>query len=244
LIVVSALAALGGLLTAGLLSATQTGRQAAALERLVRSDVAADAGFLRLVAAIEDPGDALENAALQAPTRLDVADYELLLRIEANGSKIDVLAGDLALLGRYARQAGLDARDVAALLDALGAARDRQDGVAALEFARVALAGWRSGEELSRDITRFGGVGIDPTYASSRVLHAVPEVSPTDADRIAAAPPDERAQFARLSRYFSSTGRRFSLLARMGWGADNASEQRLPIEISTAGKVVVLAGRH
>ncbi len=242
LIVVSALAVLGGLLTAGLLSATQTGRQAAALERLVRAEVAADAGFYRLVAAIGDPGDTLESAALRGPTKITIGDDELWLRIEANGGKIDVLAGEPAMLERYMRQAGVDAYGVSALLDDLSAARKNQDGAAALEVVRIATAGLLPSEELNRDTTRFGGPGIDPIHASSRVLHAVPDLSPADADRIAAASPDERAADIHLSRYLSSGGRRFSLVTQVAWGQDEASEPCLPIEMSTAGKVALLAG--
>lgn len=242
LIVVSGLAVLGGLLTVSLLAATETGRQGAALERLVRSEVAADAGFYRLVAAIEDPADALETAALQGQAQLVIAGDELSLGVEANGSKIDVLAADLQLIERYARQAGLDGRDLSALLDRLGVARETGDGPAALEAIRVAITGLLPSQELSRDITRFGGSGIDPTYASSRVLHAVPDLGPADADRIAAAPLAERAQYAQLSRYFASAGRRFSLVTRVGWGANALSEGCLPIEISTAGRAVALAG--
>lgn len=244
LLVVSALAVLGGLLTAGLLAAAETGRQAAALERLVRSEVAADAGFYRLVAAIEDPADTLETVALQGQTTLAMTGDELSLGIEANGSKIDVLAADLQLIERYARQAGLNGPQVGALLGELGVARQDGDSVRALEVVRVAMVGLLPGGELRRDITRFGGPGIDPTYASSRVLHAVPDLSPADVERIAAASPEERAQFAQLSRHFSSAGRRFSLVARLRWGENAASESRLPIEISTAGKVVVLAHSH
>lgn len=239
LLVVSALAVLGGLLTAGLLAAAETGRQAAALERLVRGEAAADAGFYRLVAAIEDPADTLETVALQGQTTLAMTGDELSLGIEANGSKIDVLAADLQLIERYARQVGLNGPDVSALLDTLGAAREAGNGSAALEAIRVAMTGLLPSEELSRDITRFGAAGIDPTYASSRVLHAVPDLSPADADRIAAAPSAERAQYAQLSRYFASAGRRFSLLVRAG-----LLDQRLPLEMSTAGKVVVLAGAY
>ncbi|WP_141728262.1 hypothetical protein [Devosia insulae] len=241
LLVVSALAVLGALLTAGLLAAAQTGRQAAALERLVRSEVAAEAGFYRLVAAIEDPADTLETAALQGQTTLALAGNELLLGIETNGSKIDVPAADLQLIERYARQAGLDGRDLSALLAELGAARADGDGSAALEALRVAMTGLLPSQELNRDITRFGGSRIDPTYASRRVLHAVPDLSPADADRIAAAPPAERAQYAQLSRYFASGGRRFALVTRVAWGATDLSEGCLPIEISTAGRVIVLA---
>ncbi len=239
LIVVSALAVLGGLLSASLLGATQTSRQAAALERLVRSEVVADAGFRRLVAAIEDPSDTLENAALQEPTKVAFAANELSLRIEANGSKIDVLVAEPQLIERYASQAGLDTPGVAGLLDELGAARRDQDGAKALELVRVALTGLLPGDELNHDFTRFGGSGIDPTYASRRVLHAVPDLSLADADRIAAASPAERAQEAQLSRYFASGGRRFALVTQVA-----TSEWRLPIEISTAGKVIVLAGRR
>lgn len=242
LIVVSALAVLGGLLTAGLLAATETGRQAAALERLVRSEVAADAGFYRLVAAIEDPADALETTALQGPTKFVMAGDEVSLGIEANGSKIDVLAADLQLIERYARQAGLDGGGATALLEKLGAAREADNGPAALEAIRVVMTGLLPSEQLSRDITRFGSRGIDPTYASSRVLRAVPDLSPAEADRIAAASPEERAQFAQLSRYFASGGRRFALVTRIAWGANDRSEACLPIEISTAGRVIVVAG--
>ncbi len=244
LLVVAALAMVGGLLTAGLMSATQTSRQTAALERLVRGDVLAASGFQRLIAAIDGPQDILENEALRGAVSLSLADADVQLRIEANGSKIDVLAADLTLLENYLTQAGLERQRLAALLGDVGDARARSDSEGAIEAIRAVAAGLQPAEAFDRDLTRFGGPGIDPNYASSRVLRATPDLTPIDADRIAAAPEGERGEYARLSRYFTSTGRRFSLATRIEWAADAISERRLPIEISTSGKVMMLGGPH
>ena len=218
------------------------GRQTAALERLVRSDAIAVSGFQRLAAAIDESADVLENQALQGFVSLPLASAEILLGIEADGSKIDVLAADPLMLERYLTEASLDLRRVTILLGDIGVARSRSDGAGALEIVRAAIAGLLPTGAFDRDLTRFGSSGVDPTYASARVLHAIPDLAPSDADRIAATPAGERAQYARLSGYFASTGRHFSLVTRIGWGADAAAERRLPIEISTSGKVVVLAG--
>lgn len=242
--VVAALAGLGGLLTASLMATTHTSRQVAALERLVRSEVLGACGSYRLAAAIGDPADVLESLALQEAARVGIGDTEMSLRIEISGGKIDVLAAEVDLIERYAGQSGLAPPAVAGLLTDIGEARARADGAAALEAIRSALAGTLPLAEIDRDFTRFGGAGIDPSYASSRVLHAIPDLSPADADRIVAAAPEERAKDAHLSRYFSSTGRRFSLVTQAAWGANETSERRLPIEISTSGKVVVLAGPY
>lgn len=240
LLVVAALATLGGLLTASLMSATQTSRQTAALERLVRGDVLAESGFQRLIAAIDGPQDTLENEALSGAVSLSLADADVQLRIEAIGSKIDVLSADLLLLENYLTQAGVERQQLAALLADVGDARSRSDGEGAIEAVRAVGAGLQPA--FDRDLTRFGGPGIDPNYASSSVLRAIPDLAPIDADRIAATPEGERGEHARLSRYFTSTGRRFSLATRIEWAADAIAERRLPIEISTSGKVMVLGG--
>lgn len=242
LLVVAALAAVGGLLTAGLMTAMQSSRQTAALERLVRSDAIAASGFRRLATAIEEPADTLESEALRGPVDVSLGGTGLSLRVEANGSKIDVLAADITMIESYLRQTGLDPQSVTTVLDDVGKARSSANGAAALQIIRAAVIGLVPDSALSRDLTRFGGMGIDPNYASRRVLRAIPDLTPADAERMASAPEGGRAQYAHLSRYFASTGRRFSLLTTINWTADTMPERRLPIEISTSGKVVVLAG--
>lgn len=243
-IVVSALATIGGLVTASLIATTKTNQQTAALERLVRNEAIGISGSQRLAAAIDDPADALEAQALWGTVATKLANIEISFRIEPEGSKIDVLAAELGLIEGYASQVGLDPRSTTTLLGEIGKARGRSDGVTALEAVRVAMTGMLPAEGLDRDFTRFGGAGIDPSYASSRVLHAIPDLSPADADRIAATTPDERAQHVHLSRYFSSGGRRFTLVTQIAWSANETSERRLPIEISTSGKIIVLAGPY
>lgn len=243
LIVVAALATLGGLLTANLMAATHTSRQTAALERLVRSETIGTSGAYRLAAAIGDPADALENQALHGAVNVGVGGTGMSLRIETSGSKIDVLAAEMVLIEGYVSQSGLAPSAAATLLANISEARTRSDGAEALEAVRVALAGILPIADIERDFTRFGGPGIDPSYASAHVLHAIPDLSPADAARIAAAAPEDRAKDA-LSRYFSSTGRRFSLVTRIVWAPNETSERRLPIEISTAGQVIVLAGSY
>lgn len=244
LLVIGALATLAGLLTVTMLTAAQTSRASAALERLVRNSAVGDASALRMMAAIEDPADDLETRALRGSMTVAMGPVDTTLRIEAEASKIDVLFADVALLERYLVHRGFDASTVTALVQRLSVARESGDGVGALEALRVALTAALPTGEFDRDVTRFGGVGIDPISATGRVLLAIPDLSPAEAKRIAAASPEDRAQYAHSSRYFSSSGRRFSLVTTTARGVGQASERRLPIEISTAGKPIVLAGPY
>lgn len=242
MLVVAALATLGGLLTITLVAETRTSRQAAALERLLRAETIGTSGFYRLVAAIDDPADALEIQALQGMAAAQIGDTKPSLAIESSGGKIDVMAAEMSLLEGYLNRAGLAPSAATGVVGEVAEARVRRDGATALEAVRTALSGTFRPAELDMDLTRFGTAGIDPRHASNHVLHAIPDLAPTDAEQVAAAPLEERPRSLHLSRYFASMGRRFSLVTRVDFGPGHLLERQLPIELSTSGKVIVLGG--
>ncbi|MBI4924141.1 MAG: hypothetical protein HY834_20590 [Devosia nanyangense] len=239
-----ALATISAVITASIVGATTGGRTSAALERLIRSDAVATSGFVRLEAAIIDASDSLETGAL-APTsdaRVGVGDVQVGLRIEAEDGKIDVLRADRDLLARYLANARLPPDVEVRMLGAIDEARAREDGGAGLEAVRRALL--EQGDEASfyRDFTQFGSSGIDPVYASDRVLASFPDLSPAEVAQLIRTSPEARATGSIRSRYFKSGGRRFALVSWIDWSVGQRSELRLPIEISAAGKPIRLAG--
>lgn len=239
-----ALAAIAAVLTASLATSRGASRQAASLEQLARGEARAESGFQRLLAAFADPADELEAVAFAGDAQVSVGGVPVTLRIEAEGSKIDVLEADRSMVARYLEQNFVVGGEIASVLAALEADRSRADATAASLLLELALVGGLDLGQMRRDLTRFGGKGIDPQYASERVLRAVPDLTLAEADRIAALGPSERASFLGRSSYFASGGRHFTLVAEIDGDGGGSMEWHLPIEISTAGKAIVLAGAY
>jgi len=82
--------------------------------------------------------------------------------------------------------------------------------------------------------------GIDPRYATERVLAAVPDLDPGELASLLAMPAVDRASRHGLSRLFESGGRRFSFAVKVDQPPFVPTTRRLPIELSTSGRVVVL----
>ena len=240
ILVLSALVVLSAILTASIATSRLGNRQASALDARVFADARLDAGLALLRDALADPDNRLEEQALAAPVAVEVADQVVDVAIASEGGKIDVLRADLGLVERFANNAGLSTDQVAELLEQLTARRDVEDDLGAFEAVELALAGAIGLAAVSDSFTRFGSDHIDPTSATDDVLRAIPDLTPSEVQRIIATPSTERSRFATASRYFASGSRRFTLIARFSDSSGGHFERRLPIELTTAGGVIEL----
>jgi hypothetical protein len=126
---------------------------------------------------------------------------------------------------------------------AISKARDIDSANSGLNAILVSLLDHRSDRELAQDFTEFSDhSGIDPAYASGRVIAAIPDLPTSTAARISGSTIQDLAQLNLQSRYFAPNGARFSLVAHIDWGPNQSSERRLPVEVSSAGRLVALAG--
>jgi hypothetical protein len=242
ILVLGALATLAALVGAAMMLARTDSTHSAALERLVRTDVLVTSGFRRTMAALGSPTDDFETLALEGDAGFPLGDVSTNVRIDGENGKIDVLLSDPVLMQQLAGNAGVSPADIRQLADAVAAMREQSDGAGALDAARGVFSPYLP--SFAEAVTRFGGAGIDPTYASADVLSAIPDLSPSDAARIAATPAAERSQLVSLSRYFTSNSRRFSIVVSIDWGLGETATRRLPIEISTSGQPIILAGAY
>lgn len=233
------LAVIGGLLTTALATSRSTARHASALEGVIQAELLSESGIRRLLTAFSGSADDLPQTALGRDVGLKVGDHTLLLRIEPEAGKIDVLKSDEVLLQQYVSTAGTMSKE---LWSQFHEQRRAGDGHGALRTFDLALSGAKSIDQLRRDLTCNGAGGIDPQYASTDVLGSIPDISPGQAAAIAAIPVGERASAAGASRYFSVGGRTFSLVTSIETHGKKSGRAELPIELSTTGQVIALAG--
>lgn len=236
IIVVGALATIAALLATAVPATTANTRMAAAVERLAEIDIAAGSAFRRVIAALASPEDTLEGEALAN----EVSVTHGTVRIETEAGKLDVMLADIALFDRLAQNLGHPARN--AFLDTLTTAQAAGNVRQALELVRTELAALV--DDFDRVVTRYGGTQVDVLSALPEVLATLPDLTTAQVAQILAVPPAERAQFAGLSRYLTAGGRRFAIVARMAWAADEVAVRRLPIEVSTSGRPIVLGGPY
>jgi hypothetical protein len=120
-----------------------------------------------------------------------------------------------------------------------------QDEEAAMTALRVALLDRLPADAFDSDFTRFGrGAGIDPQYASARLLRAVPDLSDGTAAEIEERRRDDAASVRALSRYFGPASTTFSIVASVPGDGGNVFTRRVPTEITTGGRAVPLVGYH
>lgn len=240
--VVAGIAALAALVVAGLSSTQSADVTAAALERTLRVDVLSRAAFERVLAALESRPDTFEQQALAGPTELEISDQAVAVSVEGEAGKIDLLQAPLPIVARLAENLGLPAGARTTLMEELEEARRERDPAGALDLVRQRLA--LLADDLDAVVTVFGSQHIDPTYAATDAFEAIPDLSPTEIAQILSAPPSERGQFAAMSEHFATDSRRFSIAVRIAWAPDQVSVRRLPIELSTSGRAIVLAGAY
>jgi hypothetical protein len=145
-------------------------------------------------------------------------------------------------LARLAANLGLEAGALATFDAELQEVRAQRDAARALEVARRWLTPWLA--DFDAAVTRFGNERIDPTYAPVDVLRAIPDLSPAEIAQILSVSPADRGAFVSMSDHLAANSRRFSVLVRIEWAPDQTGVRRLPIELSTSGKPIVMAGAY
>jgi hypothetical protein len=82
--------------------------------------------------------------------------------------------------------------------------------------------------------------GIDPMYASRAVLSAGPNLTLNAVEQVLQLSQNNPSAIRGLSAHFSTGRAVFSIVATVRWGPNETSSKRVPIEISSAGRVLVL----
>lgn len=245
MMVLVALGTISAVITAAILTSTAASRNYAALDRLVETDALAISGFNRLEAAMLDPADDLETRALQLDSSAEIAvgDQRIALRIEGVGGKIDPVRTDPDVIVHYLANAQLSAAEQTNVMNAIGMAREAGSGNSGYDAMLIGLLDREADRVLQQDFTQFADhSGIDPAYASQRVIAAIPDLPMSPAGRNSGRTMQGLAQLNLQSRYFAPNGARFSLVARVDWGPNQSSQRRLPVEVSSAGRLIPIAG--
>ena len=241
-LVLAGIASLAALAVAGLSSSQSSSTTAAAVERVLRVDVLSRSAFERVLAALESPPDPFEQQALSSPAVLNLPRQDVVVSLEGEAGKVDAARSPLATMVRLADHLGLPAVGRGAFIADLEALRSQGDAAQALDLVRQRLSPLVA--DLDALVTIFGDERIDPTYAPQVVLEAIPDLSPVEIAQILSVPPPERGQFTALSEHFATNSRRFSIAANIAWAPDQISIRRLPIELSTSGRAIVLSGAY
>lgn len=169
----------------------------------------------------------------------DVAidDQLVTLYVEPEGGKIDIGSAPPQLLRGYLLEAGLSTANPEALLRVREALADERTALNTKVLS--SLLTHIDLESLNQDITSFGSAGIDPRYATERVLRAIPGLGRSDVAAILA----ERSRSAdpRLpaSAYFTSAGPKFTLVAEIAGEGGSHSVKRMPFEVTSSGSVLM-----
>lgn len=239
------LATISAVITAAVVTTTVGRRELSALERLVQTDALARSALVRLDAAMQNSADdfalRLSAGRTAEPVIVPVGENNVSVALEAEDGKIDVLKTAPELIRQYALNAGLSGNATTAMLARMDTARRTGDAGSAIESVRLSLLGHVADDAIEHDFTTLGTQGgIDPRFATERVLRALPDLSASDVTALIAVESPQAGTPMVQSRYFAPGGRHFSVVATMQWGRDATSVRRIPIEISSAGRLVEL----
>ena len=243
MMVLVALGTISAVIMATMLTATDGSSNTAALERLVETDALTISGFNRLEAAMLNPTDDLAIRALRldTPVEIQVGGNRVALQIEGVGGKIDPLRTARDAIVRYMANSPLTTGERATVMAAIDKARDTNSAYAGYTAVLIGLLDHRANRELEQDFTQFADhSGIDPAYASSRVIAAIPDLSASTVAGISGSTIQDLAVRNLQSRYFAPNGSRYSLVTIIDWGQNQSAQRRLPVEVSSAGRLVAL----
>jgi hypothetical protein len=239
------LAIVAALVTAVLSESVRLSRQTEALDRVTRGAIAADSGIRRLLVAIDSPADALEGwvGVAGVPYPFEFSGLQLTLAIEGEAGKINPLSIAAPILAGYIENLAIPGPDKAILISLLEDARSNEDTGAAMDALHAYLIPALSSEDIARDFTtRSRLAGIDPQLASERVLRAVPDVSDAEAAEIVRGRARQPGAISAPSAYFATGRPLFTLVAAVRWTESESFTRRVPIELTTAGRAIVLDG--
>jgi hypothetical protein len=237
ILVLVSLTGIGAVVTASVIESMTGNRAAAALRWAIESDALAGSTFNRISDAVANPADALELSLIGDEQALDLGIGMVSAAVESESSKVNLMLADLAILHRYAINAGLSSTQASAFVAGLGEARKVRDATKAFDTLLLHLVGSRSYSDLASDFTVVGtSAGVDPAYATLQVLSALPDLSPAQVQLLESTPASGRA-YAVSSKFFASGGSRYSMVATIRKGA-HQSQRRLVVQVTTSGRMV------
>lgn len=233
LIALAGLIAVSGLIVAGSNAALFTVKQASDLRNQLQNDVLLSSAIRYTL----ESGQALESNF--QPLTVTIDQQPMSLHIEAEGGKIDPNVAPRELVSSYLEEAGLPATDTGALLDTLDV-EDAQ-GVILIAKAIASSLGQAELHILRQDLTDFGTTGVDPHYASERVLRLVPGLSEADVRAILRERTRSADPKLPSSPYFVSAPPRFTLVAEIGSADGTRDIKSFPFEVTSGGSILALA---
>lgn len=243
-LVLVALATLAGIMTVALATSSQATRNARVLDHRTDAAFAAGSAIRLVLAAFADPLSDLETRLLasDAPVAVQVLGTEVALALEGEAGKINPVTADPDILEGYFADLSLSATDQSALDAVLKAARTSGDADAAIAALHTQLLPFVPAADLARDFTPLSAsAGVDPAYASERVLNALPDLSRNGVATVLENRRADPSSVATLSRFFVAGPPVFTIVATRSWGDREATTIRVPVDFSS-GRAVALDG--
>lgn len=234
LVALAGLIAISGLIVAGSNTALFAVKQASGLRDQLQNDVLLSSAIRYGL----ESGQALGSNF--QPFTVTVDGLTVALHVEAEGGKIDPAAAPKELVSGYLEQAGLSATDnIGSLLDTLEA--DRAQGTMLTTGAIASSLGRAELDTLRQDLADFGSTGVDPRYASERVLRSVPNLSDADVQDIITQRGQSADPKLPSSPYFMSAPPRFTLVADIASADGTRDSKRFLFEVTSGGSTLALA---
>ena len=243
--VIVSLVLVSSILTSVLSTSHTSNQHTALVDRTVRANIAAGSAFRRVATAIEDPTDNTETDLVTSdvPLVVDVDDLRVAVTLEGEAGKINPARAASEILDRYLAALPLTEQDRSLLASDLSASRQTDDGTAGIAALKRVLIPHVGPLQIDQDFSALNSAaGIDPQYANSRVLSALPDLDAAEVAQILSMRRTDPSSIAGMSSYFGTSARVFSVVAEIAWEADRSFIRRIPFEITPAGKVRPLAG--
>jgi hypothetical protein len=242
-LVLTSLATISAIITVALVHASGSGALTSALDRQVRGEAAAVSGIRRVIAAIEAPADDLETRILSSehPLPFEFGETRVELQIDGEGGKINPVRSAPELLTGYIGTLPLSEDARRGLLAAIEDARELDDREAGLQAVHRYLLPIVPMAQLESDFGIWNQTGgVDPLYASERVLSAIPDLTAGGVAQVLQLRKSDPSAVRALSAHFATGRPIFSIVAVVRGSAGEMTSKRVPIEISSAGRVLVL----
>ena len=160
------------------LSIQQSRLEVSRLEQNTFGHFAGQSALRRVIAALAEPSDELDDRILggEGPFRWEFDGRQIDLTIDGEGGKLDLASTDLEIISRYLQNLNLSSTELAAVEERLSTHRQAQTDALWPDLFDDLISGYLPLDELSSDLTGLNPTGgIDPVYASPRVLAAIPD---------------------------------------------------------------------
>jgi len=172
---------------------------------------------------------------------IDVGAIEVTVSLVSVGGMLNPIGTAPTVIDAYFDRLKLSAVDREGLREKLVAARNAHDADAAMVAVYRYLIPLMSAGEIAADFSVFNPTsGVDPHYASERVLTALPDLTLPDVQRITEERSHKVEPLTIHSAYFVSAIPRFVVVGEIRHGDGTRYVERVPIEISSAGSVIYL----